>query len=66
MSLEAGVRLRPYAIDSRLIAGDMGEVYLASDTRLDRSVAIKILLAELQLTRSCVRASSARKGRAHS
>ena len=46
MSLEPGARLGPYAIVSRIGAGGMGEVYRASDTRLDRSVAIKILPAE--------------------
>ena len=33
-----------YEIRSRLGAGGMGEVYLAQDTRLDRKVAVKILL----------------------
>ena len=43
MTLTPGVRLGPYEIVSALGAGGMGEVYRARDTRLDRTVAIKIL-----------------------
>src|ERR1700737_3090317 len=43
MPLTSGTRLGPYEIQSPLGAGGMGEVYRATDTRLDRTVAIKIL-----------------------
>ena len=43
MSLQPGTSLGPYQIDAPLRAGGMGEVYKASDTRLDRTVAIKVL-----------------------
>jgi len=43
MGLTSGTKLGPYEIVSPLGAGGMGEVYRARDTRLDRTVAIKIL-----------------------
>ena len=43
MSLPAGTRLGPYDIVAPLGAGGMGEVYRATDTRLKRQVAVKIL-----------------------
>jgi serine/threonine protein kinase len=43
MALSAGMHLGPYEIVSALGAGGMGEVYSARDTRLNRTVAIKIL-----------------------
>ena len=43
MSLAAGTRLGPYDVLGLIGAGGMGEVYKARDTRLDRTVAIKVL-----------------------
>src|SRR5260370_10034602 len=43
MALASGAKLGPYEIQSPRGAGGMGEVYRALDTRLDRTVAIKIL-----------------------
>src|SRR6266568_5766193 len=43
MPLTAGERLGPYEIRSRIATGGMGEVYSAYDTRLRRSVAVKIV-----------------------
>ena len=47
MGLSSGSKLGPYEIQSPLGAGGMGEVYRARDTRLDRTVAIKLLPAHL-------------------
>ena len=43
MSLAPGVRLGPYEVLGLIGAGGMGEVYRARDTRLERTVALKIL-----------------------
>ena len=47
MALGSGTRLGPYEVVAPLGAGGMGEVYRARDTRLDRTVAIKILAPDL-------------------
>ena len=51
MTLPAGTKLGPYEIQSLLGAGGMGEVYRARDTRLQRTVAIKILPESLSSDR---------------
>jgi eukaryotic-like serine/threonine-protein kinase len=43
LALTAGTRLGAYEVVSAIGAGGMGEVYRARDTRIDRTVAIKVL-----------------------
>ena len=47
MPLEPGTTLGPYEILAPIGAGGMGEVYEARDTRVDRTVAIKVLPEQL-------------------
>src|SRR5262245_46432393 len=47
MTLATGTNLGPYEIVSAIGAGGMGEVYRAKDTRLERTVAVKVLPAHL-------------------
>ncbi|HUR80079.1 MAG TPA: protein kinase [Thermoanaerobaculia bacterium] len=47
MTIVSGSRLGPYEILGRAGAGGMGEVFRARDTRLDRTVAVKVLPAEV-------------------
>jgi dipeptidyl aminopeptidase/acylaminoacyl peptidase len=47
MALARGDRLGPYEVEAAIGAGGMGEVYRARDTRLDRTVAIKVIAGPL-------------------
>ena len=51
MSLASGTKLGPYEIQSLVGAGGMGEVYRAHDSRLNRTVAIKVLPASFSADR---------------
>ena len=43
MALEPGAILGPYEVTAKIGEGEMGEVYRARDTKLDRDVALKVL-----------------------
>src|SRR5688572_30139214 len=63
MPLESGTRFGPYEILAPIGAGGMGEVYKARDTRLDRTVAVKVLPSHIA-AREDLRARFEREARA--
>ena len=50
VALTPGTRLGPYEVTALIGQGGMGEVYRAADTRLEQTVAIKVLPAPLPRT----------------
>ena len=48
LSLTPGTRLGPYEVTAQIGVGGMGEVYRATDTKLKRAVAIKVLPASVR------------------
>ena len=55
MTLEAGTKLGCYEVRSKIGECGMGEVYLAQDIKLDRKVALKILVTNSSESRSTKR-----------
>jgi eukaryotic-like serine/threonine-protein kinase len=55
MTISSGTRLDRYEIRSQLGAGGMGEVYLALDGQLDRTIALKVLPADVALNEERMR-----------
>jgi eukaryotic-like serine/threonine-protein kinase len=49
MNLQTGLKLGPYEVESLIASGGMGEVYRARDTRLNRRVALKVLVPGVAL-----------------
>ena len=47
MGLRSGTKLGPYEVHSPLGAGGMGEVFRATDTKLGRDIALKVLPAKM-------------------
>ena len=52
MILPAGTRLGPYEVIAQIGAGGMGEVYTAKDTRLNRTIALKVCRSTFVTARS--------------
>ena len=72
MALAVGSRLGHYAVTALIGEGDMGAVYRARDTKLDRDVALKVLpeafavnRARGTIVRPCLRDIHARRGAIH-
>jgi serine/threonine protein kinase len=62
MPLATRTRLGPYEIQGAIGAGGMGEIYKARDTRLDRTVAIKVLSPHVSSSWSTSRVKRSRRG----
>jgi serine/threonine protein kinase/Tol biopolymer transport system component len=64
MAYAAGTSLGHYQLDSLIGEGGMGEVYRATDTRLQRTVAIKVLKADQNSVRPPLQERFEREARA--
>ncbi len=61
MAIQPDTRLGPYEVLSAIGAGRMGEVYHAKETRLDRTVAFKVLPELSPMIPQCFLVSSAKR-----
>jgi serine/threonine protein kinase len=60
MGIEPGSSLGPYSVTAQIGEGGMGDVYRATDTKLKREVAIRVLLSALAAARIASHAFNAK------
>ncbi len=61
MNFSSGTRIGRYELGALIGVGGMGEVYLAKDTELERTVTLKLLRTDAALIRTCFSGSFVRR-----